>query len=75
MQTFTKTIFFTVITLFFAVKLTKAELPEFFDYILVAYVVVYVISHLILLVSLRHSLYAYFAINVILFVGDELHCR
>ncbi|XP_066143030.1 putative ferric-chelate reductase 1 homolog [Euwallacea fornicatus] len=39
-----------IVTLFFAVKLTKAELPAFFDWILVAYVVVYVISHLILLV-------------------------
>ncbi|ERL92755.1 hypothetical protein D910_10064, partial [Dendroctonus ponderosae] len=37
-----------IITLFFAVKLTKAELPEFFDYILVAYVVVHVVTHLVL---------------------------
>lgn len=39
---------FSVVTLFFAVKLTKAELPEFVDWILVAYVVVHVISHLVL---------------------------
>ncbi|CAG9761930.1 unnamed protein product [Ceutorhynchus assimilis] len=37
-----------IVTLFFAVKLTKAELPEFVDWILVAYVVVHVISHLLL---------------------------
>ncbi|KAL1497531.1 hypothetical protein ABEB36_008475 [Hypothenemus hampei] len=37
-----------IVTLFFAVKLTKAELPDFVDWILVAYVVLHVISHLIL---------------------------
>ncbi|XP_076268127.1 putative ferric-chelate reductase 1 homolog isoform X1 [Rhynchophorus ferrugineus] len=37
-----------IVTLFFAVKLTKAELPEFVDWILVAYVVIHVISHLAL---------------------------
>ncbi|XP_030765696.1 putative ferric-chelate reductase 1 homolog [Sitophilus oryzae] len=37
-----------IVTLFFAVKLTKAELPEFVDWILVAYVVIHVISHLVL---------------------------
>lgn len=37
-----------IVTLFFAVKLTKAELPEFVDWILVVYVVIHVISHLVL---------------------------
>ncbi|XP_074042422.1 putative ferric-chelate reductase 1 homolog isoform X2 [Leptinotarsa decemlineata] len=37
-----------IVTLFFAVTLTKAELPKLMDYILVAYVVVHVISHLLL---------------------------
>ncbi|XP_060531143.1 putative ferric-chelate reductase 1 homolog isoform X2 [Cylas formicarius] len=37
-----------IVTLFFAVRLTKAELPDFVDWILVAYVVVHVISHLVL---------------------------
>ncbi|KAG5873690.1 hypothetical protein JTB14_016858 [Gonioctena quinquepunctata] len=37
-----------IVTLFFAVKLTKAELPDLVDYILVAYVVVHVIAHLLL---------------------------
>lgn len=37
-----------IVTLFFAVRLTKAELPEEVDFILVAYVVVHVVTHLIL---------------------------
>ncbi|CAG9863967.1 unnamed protein product [Phyllotreta striolata] len=37
-----------IVTLFFAVRLTKAELPEEVDYILVAYVVVSVVAHLLL---------------------------
>ncbi|RZB38617.1 ferric-chelate reductase 1 -like, partial [Asbolus verrucosus] len=37
-----------IVTIFFAVKLTKAELPDFMDWILVAYVAFHVIIHLIL---------------------------
>ncbi|KAJ3637706.1 hypothetical protein MTP99_001143 [Tenebrio molitor] len=37
-----------IVTIFFAVKLTKAELPDFVDWILVAYVAFHVIIHLIL---------------------------
>ncbi|XP_014093279.2 putative ferric-chelate reductase 1 homolog isoform X1 [Bactrocera oleae] len=37
----------SIVTIFFAVKLTKAELPEWMDWILVAFVVVHVIVHLI----------------------------
>lgn len=36
-----------VVTIFFAVKLAKAELPEWMDWILVAYVAFHVIMHLI----------------------------
>lgn len=37
-----------IVTLFFAVRLTKAQLPDEVDYILVAYVVVHVVTHLLL---------------------------
>ncbi|XP_020717045.1 putative ferric-chelate reductase 1 homolog isoform X2 [Ceratitis capitata] len=37
----------SIVTIFFAVKLTKAELPEWMDWILVGFVVVHVIVHLI----------------------------
>ncbi|XP_056640678.1 putative ferric-chelate reductase 1 homolog [Diorhabda sublineata] len=37
-----------IVAIFFAVRLTKAELPEEVDYILVAYVIVHVVTHLIL---------------------------
>ncbi|XP_072391895.1 putative ferric-chelate reductase 1 homolog [Diabrotica undecimpunctata] len=37
-----------IVTLFFAVGQTKAELPEQVEYILVAYVVVHVVAHLLL---------------------------
>ncbi|XP_043278671.1 putative ferric-chelate reductase 1 homolog isoform X2 [Venturia canescens] len=37
-----------VVAIFFAVRMTKANLPEWFDWILVAYVVFHVLSHLIL---------------------------
>lgn len=40
----------TVIALFFAVRLNKAKLPEWVDWILTAYVVFYVLTHLILTV-------------------------
>lgn len=46
-----KYVFITVITIFFAVKLTKAELPSWFDWILVAFIAVHVIVHLVLSVS------------------------
>ncbi|XP_037920288.1 putative ferric-chelate reductase 1 homolog isoform X2 [Hermetia illucens] len=36
-----------IVTIFFAVKLTKAELPEWFDWILVAYVAFHVFMHLV----------------------------
>lgn len=39
-----------VIALFFAVRLNKAKLPEWVDWILTAYVVFYVLTHLILTV-------------------------
>ncbi|VEN41700.1 unnamed protein product, partial [Callosobruchus maculatus] len=40
-----------IVAIFFAVKLSKAELPDFFDYIMVAYVVVHAVTHLLLSVS------------------------
>lgn len=40
-----------VITIFLAVQLSKAELPDFVDWILVAFVAFYVAIHLILSVS------------------------
>lgn len=40
-----------IVTIFFAVKLTKAELPDFMDWILVGYVAFHVIIHLTLSVS------------------------
>lgn len=39
-----------LVTIFFAVKLGKAELPEWMDWILVAFVIFHVISHLLLTV-------------------------
>lgn len=42
----------TVVTIFFAVKLTKAELPKWFDWILVAFVGFHVVIHVMLSVSL-----------------------
>ena len=40
-----------IVTIFFAVKLTKAELPDWMDWILVAYVAFHVSMHLIFSVS------------------------
>lgn len=40
-----------IVTIFFAVKLGKAELPEWVDFILVAYVIFHVVVHLLLSVS------------------------
>ncbi|CRL00019.1 CLUMA_CG013306, isoform A [Clunio marinus] len=40
-----------IVTIFFAVKLGKAELPEWMDFILVAYVVFHVIVHFIYSIS------------------------
>ncbi|KAJ3665387.1 hypothetical protein Zmor_000884 [Zophobas morio] len=37
-----------IVTIFYAVKLAKAELPEFMDWILVAYVAFHVVVHLVL---------------------------
>lgn len=45
-------IFSIVIALFFAVRLNKAKLPEWVDWILTAYVVFYVLTHLILTVRI-----------------------
>lgn len=42
-------------TIFFAVKLTKAELPEWFDWILVAFVAFHVVVHVVLSVSSNMS--------------------
>ncbi|VVC24734.1 Hypothetical protein CINCED_3A009275 [Cinara cedri] len=42
---------FAILTIFFAVTLSKAELPAWMDWILVAYVGFYVIIHLILSIS------------------------
>lgn len=42
---------FSVVTIFFAVKLARAELPEWLDYILVAYVAFHVVMHFIFSVS------------------------
>jgi hypothetical protein len=39
------------VTIFFATKLTKAELPDWMDWILVGYVAFHVAVHLILSVS------------------------
>lgn len=39
---------FLVVTIFFAVKLNKAELPDWFDWIMVGFVAFHVIMHLIL---------------------------
>lgn len=43
--------YFSVVTIFFAVKLTKAELPKWFDWILVAFVGFHVVIHVVLSVS------------------------
>lgn len=43
---------FLVVTIFFATKLTKAELPDWMDWILVGYVAFHVVVHLILSVSM-----------------------
>lgn len=43
---------FTVIAIFFAVRLNKAKLPEWVDWILVAYVVFHILTHLVLTVSM-----------------------
>lgn len=47
-----------VLTIFFAVTLSKAELPAWMDWILAAYVVFYVVIHLILSVSDRLQCHA-----------------
>ncbi|SPP73934.1 putative ferric-chelate reductase 1 homolog isoform X1 [Drosophila guanche] len=41
-----------IVTIFFSVKLPKAELPEWMDWILVAFVVVHVLVHLIFSIGL-----------------------
>ena len=59
-----------VVTIFFSVKLGKAELPEWMDFILVAYVIFHVLMHLIYSVSfsfrfsLNHSKNSLFIINM-----------
>lgn len=50
-------IYSLVVTIFFAVKLNKAELPDWMDWILVAYVAFHVAIHLILSVSFLKDLY------------------
>lgn len=49
--------FVLVVTIFFAVKLNKAELPEWFDWIMAAFVAFHVVMHLILSVCLLLLLY------------------
>lgn len=43
---------FTVIAMFFAVRVNKAKLPEWVDWILAAYVVFHILTHLILTVRM-----------------------
>lgn len=43
--------FVTVITIFLAVPLNKAELPDWVDWLLVVFVAAYVFIHLVLSVS------------------------
>lgn len=45
--------FFPVITIFFAIRLSKAKIPEWVDWVLVAYVVFHVVTHLFLTVRIR----------------------
>lgn len=47
----TYSILFPVVAIFFSVKLPKAELPEWMDWILVGFVVFHVLVHLIFSVS------------------------
>jgi hypothetical protein len=54
------------VTIFFAIKLAKAELPEWMDWILVGYVAFHVAVHLILSVSL--TFLNYFWEEVIVFI-------
>lgn len=42
---------FSVVTIFFAVQLKKAELPDWMDWIVVGFVAFYVLIHLVLSVS------------------------
>lgn len=53
---------FAVIAIFFAVRLNKAKLPEWVDWILVAYVVFHILTHLVLTVRMifRYSYKAAF---------------
>lgn len=55
--------FFPVVTIFFAVKLNKAELPEWMDWIMVAFVAFHVVMHLILSVSIYCALASLLLIN------------
>lgn len=48
---YTYSIPFPVVAIFFSVKLPKAELPEWMDWILVGFVVFHVLVHLIFSVS------------------------
>lgn len=47
---------FSVIALFFAVRLNKAKLPDWVDWILTAFVVFHVLTHLILTVRIFYLL-------------------
>lgn len=46
---------FVVIAIFFAVELSKAKLPSWVDWVLVAYVIFHVLTHLILTVSALYT--------------------
>lgn len=44
-------VFLSVVTIFLSVNLTKAELPQWTDYVIASFVAYYVIYHLLLSVS------------------------
>lgn len=47
--------FLAVVTIFFAVTLAKAELPPWFDWLVVAFVAFHVFFHLVLSVSRKRG--------------------
>lgn len=51
-------------TIFFAVKLTRAELPDWLDFILVAYVAFHVVMHFIFSVSFGDLVNVFFVIII-----------
>lgn len=59
-----------IVTIFFAVKLGKAELPEWMDFILVAFVAFHVVMHLIYSVSFSFAMPNFLSV----FFVDFLRC-